>query len=418
MTQVGENFGVSGTYMARICAMLRVPKPARGYWAKLAVGKAPAATPLPDPQPGDPLGWSRTGEPIPRAALALEVPPPGTRRRRVPKVTGIHPLIRGAKEHFESGRPVDEHKYLRPYKKLLVDIHASKTGLEKALQFANDLFNALESAGHRVTLPSNGAHRGEIDLDEQPRKRQPAYPAPWSPWSSTAVYIGTLPIALSVVEMSESVLMRYVKGKYIRDSDYVPRVSRGYADYTWTTTSDIPCGRLRLIAHSPHWRVDWSLTWQETRNRALTPRIRSIVRELEAAAPELIEKMNEVRRKEEIEHQERLAARERERLAEDQQKTRESVDKSLAQLRQIIQAWADVTTLERFFLGVAERAATLDGTERERVLARLQLAREMVGTQDPLDFFLAWKAPLERYRPLAMRGEDQADDDDQSGSDL
>jgi len=416
MTQVGEKFGVSGTYMARICAMLRVPKPARGYWAKLAVGKAPAATPLPDPQPGDPLGWSRSGEPIPRAALALEAPPPGTRRRRVSKVTGIHPLIRGAKEHFESGRPVDEHDYLRPYKKLLVDIHASKTGLDKALLFANDLFNALESAGHRVTFPSNGAHRGEIDRYEQPRKQQPGYPTLWSPWNSTAVYIGTLPVALSVVEMSESVRMRYVNGKYIRDSDHVPP-RRQYVDHTWTTTRDIPCGRLRLIAHSPHWRVNWSLMWQETRNRPLTSRIRSIVRELEAAAPELVEAMNEVRRKEESEHQERLAARERERLAEDRQKTRESVEKSLAQLRQIIQAWADVTNLERFFQGVAERADTLDGTERERVLTRLQLAREMVGTQDPLDFFLAWKAPLERYRPLAMRREDQADDDE-SGSDL
>lgn len=329
----------------------------------------------------------------------------------MPRVTGIHPLIRGAKEHFESGRPVDEHGYLRPYKKLLVDIHASKTGLDKALQFANDLFNALESVGHRVTLPSNGAHRGEIDLDEQPRKRQPAYPAPWRPWCSTAVYIGTLPIALSVVEMSESVQMRYVKGKYIRDSDYVPRVSRGYTDYTWTTTRDMPCGRLRLIAHSPHWRVDWSLTWQETGNRALTPRIRSIVRELEVAAPELVEKMNEVRRKGEIEHQEWLAARERERQEEDRRKARKSVEQSLAQLRQIIQDWTDVTHLERFFQGVAERAATLDGPAGERLLGRLQLAREMVGTQDPLDFFLAWKAPLERYQPLAMRSGDQTADD-------
>ncbi len=40
MTKVGEKFKLSGSYMARVCATLRVPRPERGYWAKLAVGKA------------------------------------------------------------------------------------------------------------------------------------------------------------------------------------------------------------------------------------------------------------------------------------------------------------------------------------------------------------------------------------------
>jgi hypothetical protein len=41
MVKVGERFKVSGSYMARVCSTLRVPRPERGYWAKLAVGKAP-----------------------------------------------------------------------------------------------------------------------------------------------------------------------------------------------------------------------------------------------------------------------------------------------------------------------------------------------------------------------------------------
>ncbi len=40
MTKVAEQFGVSGSFMARVCAALRVPRPERGYWAKLAVGRA------------------------------------------------------------------------------------------------------------------------------------------------------------------------------------------------------------------------------------------------------------------------------------------------------------------------------------------------------------------------------------------
>jgi hypothetical protein len=35
--------------------------------------------------------------------------------------------------------------------------------------------------------------------------------------------------------------------------------------------------------------------------------------------------------------------------------------------------------------------------------AVLALAREFVGTQDPLNFFRSWKTPAERYIPLSMQ---------------
>ena len=40
MLAIAARFGVSSSYLARVCTMLNVPRPARGYWAKLAVGKA------------------------------------------------------------------------------------------------------------------------------------------------------------------------------------------------------------------------------------------------------------------------------------------------------------------------------------------------------------------------------------------
>jgi hypothetical protein len=71
MIKVAEQFKVSGSYMARVCSALRVPRPERGHWAKLAVGKAPERPPLPEAQPGDQLSWSRDGglqsPPRPRA---------------------------------------------------------------------------------------------------------------------------------------------------------------------------------------------------------------------------------------------------------------------------------------------------------------------------------------------------------------
>ena len=43
----------------------------------------------------------------------------------------------------------------------------------------------------------------------------------WSPWRCTVVYIGTVAIGLTIIEMSEEVEVRYVNGKYIREQDYV-----------------------------------------------------------------------------------------------------------------------------------------------------------------------------------------------------
>jgi len=39
MTEVAKSLGVSGSYMARVCTHLSVPRPNLGYWAKHAVGK-------------------------------------------------------------------------------------------------------------------------------------------------------------------------------------------------------------------------------------------------------------------------------------------------------------------------------------------------------------------------------------------
>jgi hypothetical protein len=54
MLRVGERFGVSSSYMARVCADLRVPRPARGYWAQRELGKSLPKRP---PLPGDVTVW-------------------------------------------------------------------------------------------------------------------------------------------------------------------------------------------------------------------------------------------------------------------------------------------------------------------------------------------------------------------------
>src|ERR1700677_3359502 len=199
MIKVAEKFSVSGSYMARVCSVLNVPHPERGYWAKLQVGKASTRPALPEALPGDQLFWSQEGDPpAPRGrAVTATSAPAQPRTRRV--VAGIHGLIQGAKQHYERGYKVEEGQLLRPYKRQLVDITASATGLDKALAFANDLFNALESNGHRVRLAASTErlHRPHLDEHEQilkPKRQEYSYSdsSLWRPSSPTVVYVGII----------------------------------------------------------------------------------------------------------------------------------------------------------------------------------------------------------------------------------
>jgi len=411
MMKVAEKSSVSGSYMARVCSLLNVPRPERGYWAKRDVGKAPERPGLPPPLPGDPLFWSQGGElPAPRLrAVTATSASPQPRIRRT--VNGIHELIHGAKQHYETGYKVEKGQLLRPYKRKLVDVIASASGLDKALAFANDLFNALESNGHHVRLVSSSqlSHRPNLDERESmpvlsSRDRSYINRNLWWPASRTLVYVGAIPFGLAILEMTEAIEMRYVKGEYIRESEYrPPKQSRGYSEHTWTTTKNLPCGRLRLVVYTPQRDVPWSLSFQETVRRTLKQDIPKIVQSIESSVDAVRNEIDEAEQRAEAqrrEWEEQTAGWKRE---EEQKRIADSIKESRDQLSQVIQSWAAVMSLEQFFKSVEARAMTLPEEEQLRVIERLQLAREFVGTQDPMEFFRSWKTPDERYVPLAKR---------------
>lgn len=287
MTKIGERFGVSGSYLARLCTLLNVPRPERGYWAKRAVGKAPPQIPLPALRPGDPLHWSKESKPV---ANAKPQAPSRSKLAKTPRVSRnkVHFLVASAKPHFMNSRPVDEGAHLKPYKMLMADVIASQANLDKALNLANDLFNAFESVGYRVMLASADANfsRERIDEREVATKSRNYWEDNrlWSPYRPTVVYIGTVGFGLSIVEMSENIILRYLNGKYVREEDYVPPRERYHVDHSWTTNRELPSGRMRIVCYSPYRRVSWSAQWQETKSASLRSQIRAIIEAIEAEA--------------------------------------------------------------------------------------------------------------------------------------
>jgi hypothetical protein len=400
MLKVAARFGVSSSYMARICTLLNVPRPERGYWAKLAVDKAPKQPALPDPRPGDPLEWSRDGTP-PIRARPLPKPPEKKRHKRHKARTPLpdrHPLTTDAKPLFEAGGLSYSAGYLKPSKRLLVDLAVTKTGLDKALSFANQLFLAMETRGHRVLIASNSEQfcRAEVDEREHPEKNR-YYNNLWAPQRCTIVYIGTVAIGLTIIEISEEVEARYVNGEYVRLSDYVPKRRGRYAlDSGWTSEHEFPTGRLCLQAYSPYPRAQWTRQWRETKKRAISTQIPAIARELEKATVEVARLVEEGERQAELEHQRWVAQMEQWDREEAERRAAKALKESKEELLEIIEMWATSRRLEEFFADAEHRLKNLPECERTHTMVRLRRARKLIGSTDALARFQSWKTPEER----------------------
>ena len=274
----------------------------------------------------------------------------------------------------------------------------TKTGLDKALAFANHLFSLFEEYGHRVVIAPNGEHfyRAEVDEREVPMKNR-GYNDLWSPWRCTVVYIGTVAIGLTIIEMSEEVEVRYVNGKYIREQDYVPPKRGRYAfDHSWKTKKAFPTGRLCLQAYSPYPRAKWINRWQEAKDSDLCSQIKTIVKELAGAAVNIARLVEEGERQAEIERQQWETQQEQWRKEEADRRAAKALKESRVELFQIINGWAESNRIEQFFQDAERRATNLSDNERLKVLERLKRARGLVGSVDALDHFMSWKSPDER----------------------
>ena len=382
--------------MARVCTELNVPRPERGYWAKLAVGKAPSKPPLPAPQPGDQLDWA------PGEALQTTIPPNVKHQSSAPSASPrskTHPLVAGAKELFEAGRVSHSGKYLKPNKRLLIDLTVTQPCLEKALSFANDLFLSLAAKSYRVVIasPREPLYRAEVDERETSSKSRGHYNNLWAPMRCTVVYVGTVAIGISIIEMSETLEARYVNGEYVpvRDIKDTGRSKRLRYD-GWVTTQEFPTKRLRLQLYSPYSGTEWVRHWDEKTGASLSKQIPKIVGALKKAAGEIAGLAEVARQRAEAEHQ-RWEAQMREwRRREEERRSAQALKDSTEQLQAIIEAWAHAKSVQAFFEDAESRLAGLPSAEQEELKRRLARAREMMGSVDAVERLRMWRLPEER----------------------
>lgn len=396
MTHVAVQLQISDSYLARVCRVLQIPLPKRGHWAKVAAGRIPQTESLPEARPGQLLEWSK-GCTLPE--ILKEYIAPKLEDRLYKYKT--HPLLASAREHFENSRSAFDEVYLRPYKKHLVDITTSPASLTYALSLANDFFNALQNTGHSVLL---GNQRGlrciDLDIRESASRHAPSYyeSARWRPSLPTITLIDGVPVGIALVEMAENVQMRYIGGRYVREST-LKTVRHSGPDHAWTTTKQMPSGRFRLIAYSPHHLVSWSTSWQETHAATLSEQLPVITKALAGIAMDQKQRLANAERENERRQAESNAAFERRAREEDLAKARESEVASVQEIENIIEAWTHHRNVEMFFTRIETAAAGLPADEHGKILTRLKLARDSMNFPDPLKQFLRWRTPLERYQP-------------------
>lgn len=400
MLKVGARFGVSSSYLARVCTELQVPRPQRGYWAKLEVGKAPLRPALPPAAVGDITQWSpgsSVGTTQRAVATRHRERPPSSPSRKTP-IDARHELVVGVRQHFLKSRDNDSG-FLRPFKRMLVDVISSEKYLDVALAQADSLFKALTAKGHRVMLaPANSRmQRGEIDQREVQRKNHYVRTT-WSPDRSTVVHIGGVPIGLTVFEMSEAVEVMYVgNSKYVPVRDLTPEQLRRYKEpHFWRSTHDLPSGRLALQAYCNLGRVRWTRRWQETKPEQFSAMLPGIVRELEASAPDLDAQQQLAEKRAE---EERLKWIEQRRLAEieaERQRRLKAAQDSRQDLLKAIASWEQARSVLEFFELVTLEAESLPEEQRLQVLGRLQEARALMGPVNALEQLALWKSPRER----------------------
>jgi hypothetical protein len=397
MTTVAARYKVSSSFLARVCTWLNVPRPQRGYWAKLAVGKMTKRPPLPEANPGDELEWSRYGQ-ARRAKLPLPKPPQRKKAKHCNRseLPEIHPHLQGAKQLFDEGRETSSG-YLKPIKRLLVDVIVSKQTCNRALDVANELFLLFEERGYQVAFAPKGVYLRRYAVDEREKGgRERNFSDLWYPARDTIVSIGTVLIGLTIFEMSENVEVKYQDGKYTRVSDLPAKKPKRYESYSWISMQDLPSGRLCVQAYSPYNTATWSRQWKETKAGDFPSKLSAIVKELKREAATIAQLVEEGERQAEIERQ-RREAEHLVWLREEEVRRRIRAEKeSREELFKVIESWAEVKKIEEFFADAERRAAGLSEDEKENILERLKLARKMVGGVDALQRFRSWKAPDER----------------------
>lgn len=161
MRKLAEQYGISDRGLAKICTKLHVPRPGRGYWAKLRHGKMVRQTPLPLLKKGQ----STEHTLIPEARRYRSV-----RKKDDPRTQEVlaevhsidlrvrdtlhdsHPLVRKTSQVLRNASTGWRTPTLKNYRNAYLDVRVTKTSLQGALRIMNVILKGFEQLGYQIEI--------------------------------------------------------------------------------------------------------------------------------------------------------------------------------------------------------------------------------------------------------------------------
>lgn len=150
--QLAKQYGLSDVGFAKICKRHNIPRPPRGYWARLAAGQSPPQTPLPDPDNDEVIQINANTDrrdPLttdPEIQSKIEAVQK-SKSIEVPKsLRNPHPLVARSLEILELCSS-DRIGILESSSAECLDVKVAPDSLRRALRIMQALIRGLESSG-------------------------------------------------------------------------------------------------------------------------------------------------------------------------------------------------------------------------------------------------------------------------------
>jgi hypothetical protein len=159
MLTLAKEFNLSDVGLAKICKKHDIPKPGKGYWAKLAHGKRVEKRPLPNAKNNPDITIDTSGkyqEIFKSYTLLTEKSDKIKEQFQVPEVLkNPHPLI------VQTKKIINENKD-RYYRGLdVLDINVPSHELSRAFRIMDAFIKIMEDRGHTVIVKNKGTRHTE-----------------------------------------------------------------------------------------------------------------------------------------------------------------------------------------------------------------------------------------------------------------
>jgi hypothetical protein len=334
---LARDYGLSDVALGKICRAMNVPKPPRGYWAKVRRGQRIERPPLPpdsDPSTASVTIQATIKKERPKA-VAIETPP-------LARPVALHTLVIRTQAALGREKPSQEGLYSANGSGMLA-IVAGESSRLRALHFMDALLKVLEQRDHKV----------ESDTSLQSGR-------------------GTVVTLKNGERLSMRLRERLNRVSHVMTKDERRRFERdGWEPYTKYDFH--PSGELHLEVGKAGY--SWvSKTWRDGKRRKLEQVLGEIVGGLEALAES--NRLDRLRRAEE----ERVRAEEA-RRREEERRLREEEAKRFAQLRLDSKHWHECRELREYLSAVEQE---MSGRQTPEFNEWLGWARQKVDELDPL----------------------------------